>query len=141
MSTAPSPFAEESSTYFQRRPLEPVRVEFVGDMVETIRRFDPATQRSTGPTDHVQLVPARERFDDGEPLVPIIDFMSAAPGGVHWIVSELDLVRQQAIKLRDQLQNSYQEAQGRGHVVALPPEEAFMDWDALSVRVSRGASP
>ena len=27
---------------------EPVRVEFVGDMVETLRRFDPATQRSTG---------------------------------------------------------------------------------------------
>ena len=121
---------------FPATALEPVRVEFVGDMVETIRRFDPATQRSTGPTDHVQLVPARERFDDGEPLVPIIDFMSAAPGGVHWIVSELDLVRQQAIKLRDQLQSSFQEAQGRGHVVALPPEEAFMDWDALSVRAS-----
>ncbi len=121
---------------FPATALEPVRVEFVGDMVETIRRFDPATQRSTGPTDHVQLVPARERFDDGEPLVPIIDFMSAAPGGVHWIGSELDLVRQQAIKLRDQLQSSFQEAQGRGHVVALPPEEAFTDWDALSVRAS-----
>ena len=27
---------------------EPVRIEFVGDMVESLRRFDPATQRSTG---------------------------------------------------------------------------------------------
>ena len=42
---------------------EPVRIEFVGDMVETLRRFDPSTQRSTGATDQVLIVPVRERFD------------------------------------------------------------------------------
>jgi transcription-repair coupling factor (superfamily II helicase) len=120
---------------FPATDAEPVRVEFVGDMVETLRRFDPATQRSTSPTDHVQLVPAHERFDDGGPLVSVIDFMAAAPGGVHWLVSELDHVRQQAQKLRDQFENSYQEAQTRGHVVALPPAEAFADWETLAPRV------
>ena len=120
---------------FPATDLEPVRVEFVGDMVETLRRFDPATQRSTGPTDYVHLVPARERFDDGAPLVSIIEFMTAAPGGMHWLVSELDHVRQQAVKLRDQLDNSYQEAQTRGHVAALPPTEAFADWEILAGRV------
>src|SRR5436190_23854535 len=35
---------------FPAGDLEPVRVEFVGDMVESLRRFDPATQRSTGAT-------------------------------------------------------------------------------------------
>ena len=114
---------------FPATDTEPVRVEFVGDMVETLRRFDPATQRSTGPTDHVQLVSARERFDDGGPLVSIIDFMAAVPGGVQWLVSEIDHVRQQAEKLRDQLANSYEEAQTRGHVAALPPSEAFVEWD------------
>ena len=125
---------------FPAADAEPVRVEFVGDMVETLRRFDPATQRSTGPTDHVQLVPARERFDDGGPLVSIIDFMAAAPGGAHWLVSEIDHVRQQALKLREQLENSYQEAQTRGHVVALPPAEAFADWETLAVRADGGAA-
>ncbi len=114
---------------------EPVRVEFVGDMVETLRRFDPATQRSTGPTDYVHVVPARERFDDGAPLVSVIEFMAAAPGGMHWLVSELDHVRQQAVKLRVQLENSYQEAQTRGHVAALPPTEAFADWELLATRL------
>ena len=113
----------------------PVRVEFVGDMVETLRRFDPATQRSTGAIDHVQLVPARERFDDDGPLVSIIDFMAAAPGGAHWLVSEIEDVSQQARKLREQLENSYQEATTRGHVVVLPPSEAFTDWDTLAARV------
>jgi hypothetical protein len=32
-------------------------------MVETLRRFDPSSQRSTGATDHVLIVPVRERFD------------------------------------------------------------------------------
>src|SRR5512138_428765 len=54
---------------FPAADAEPVRLEFVGDMVETLRRYDPATQRSTGPTDQVHIVPARERFDD-EDLVP-----------------------------------------------------------------------
>jgi transcription-repair coupling factor (superfamily II helicase) len=114
---------------------EPVRVEFVGDLVESIRRFDPATQRSSGPTDHVQLVPARERFDD-EALVSILDFMAGAPAGVHWLLSEEEHVREQAVKLRQQLEKSYEEAHARGHVVSLSPDKGFVDWDALSVRLA-----
>ena len=140
-STAPSPFAAASSTCFRRRPLEPVRIEFVGDMVETLRRFDPATQRSTGPTDHVQLVPGARAIR-----------RRRAAGPDHRF--HVRCTRRRALaRLRagprstagDQsprsTQNSYQEAQGRGHVVALPPEEAFVNWDALSVRASAGASP
>ena len=52
-STARSRFAAASSTCFPRPTAEPVRIEFVGDMVETLRRFDPATQRSTGATDQL----------------------------------------------------------------------------------------
>jgi transcription-repair coupling factor (superfamily II helicase) len=120
---------------FPAASLEPVRIEFVGDMVETLRRFDPATQRSTGLTDHVELVPARDRFDDVTP-VSIVDFMAAVPGGGHWLISEMDLVRQQVDKLRDQLERSYEEAKTRGHVSTPPPTEAFVDWDTVSARVS-----
>jgi len=39
----------------------PLRLEFFGDTLERIRRFDPATQRSTTESlDELQLVPARE---------------------------------------------------------------------------------
>src|SRR5688572_20516832 len=38
---------------FPAADAEPVRIEFVGDMVETLRRFDPSSQRSTGATDRV----------------------------------------------------------------------------------------
>ena len=38
---------------------EPVRLEFVGDMVETLRRFDPATPRASPALPHGVVVPGR----------------------------------------------------------------------------------
>src|SRR3978361_1517298 len=38
----------------------PVRVDFFGDEIESIRRFDPDTQRSSTPVDHVLLLPLTE---------------------------------------------------------------------------------
>ncbi|MEN6519586.1 MAG: transcription-repair coupling factor [Armatimonadota bacterium] len=39
---------------------EPVRIELFGDEIESIRTFDPASQRSTGHRKHVIILPARE---------------------------------------------------------------------------------
>src|SRR5215469_372341 len=38
----------------------PVRIEFFGDEVDSIRRFDPASQRSSHPTDEALLLPLTE---------------------------------------------------------------------------------
>jgi transcription-repair coupling factor (superfamily II helicase) len=38
----------------------PVRIEFFGDEVESIRKFDPATQRSSNPVDEAMLLPLTE---------------------------------------------------------------------------------
>src|SRR6267154_1146056 len=38
----------------------PVRVEFFGDEVESMRKFDPASQRSSNPVDEVVLLPLTE---------------------------------------------------------------------------------
>jgi len=39
---------------------KPVRIEFFGDEVESIRKFDPGTQRSSSPADEVVLLPLSE---------------------------------------------------------------------------------
>jgi transcription-repair coupling factor (superfamily II helicase) len=117
---------------------EPVRLEFVGDMVESLRRFDPSTQRSTGATDQLLIVPVRERFDEGADSIPLFEFLSAARGlGV--VVSEEQQVREQAQKVRDQLEASFHDAAARGHVVALPPSQAYVDWNDLEPRI--GSAP
>ena len=38
----------------------PVRVEFFGDEVESMRKFDPASQRSSNPVDEALLLPLTE---------------------------------------------------------------------------------
>jgi transcription-repair coupling factor (superfamily II helicase) len=115
---------------------EPVRIEFVGDSVESLRRFDPATQRSTSATDHVHIVPARERFDDQ--LIGIVEFLSASRR-LQVVVSEHDQVEQQALKVREQLENSSRDAAARGNVAAPPVEQAFIQWSEIERRTRAGA--
>ena len=43
---------------------EPVRLEFIGDIVESVRRYDAATQRSRAALDQVAIFPQREVVDD-----------------------------------------------------------------------------
>jgi transcription-repair coupling factor (superfamily II helicase) len=113
---------------------EPVRIEFVGDMVETLRRYDPTTQRSVGTIDQVLLVPVRERFDDGETM-SVLDFLTAARG-VRVIVSEYEQSAAQAIKIREQLESSHRDATARGSVAALSPGVAFVTWDDIDRRAA-----
>ena len=40
----------------------PFRIELFDDEIDTIRRFDPLTQRSIAPSDEVRLIPAREQL-------------------------------------------------------------------------------
>jgi transcription-repair coupling factor (superfamily II helicase) len=122
---------------FPASDTEPVRLEFVGDMVETLRRFDPATQRSTGAVDQVLVTPVRELFDDAEPMA-VIDFMGAA-AGLRLVVSEYEQTEQQGRKTREQLENSYVDAAARGHVVARPPSEAFVAWEDVEGRAASAA--
>src|SRR5262245_9079234 len=119
---------------FPAADAEPVRIEFVGDMVETLRRYDPATQRSTGATDQVHIIPARERFDDDD-LVSIVDFLSASQR-LRLIVSEDEQVGQHATKIQEQLENSYRDATVRGHVAAPDPSSAFTRWEEIEERAA-----
>ena len=40
----------------------PVRLEFFGDTVESLRRFDPGTQRSEGPLESLEILPLSDLF-------------------------------------------------------------------------------
>ena len=42
----------------------PLRIELFDDEIDTIRRFDPLTQRSVGTVDDVRLIPAREQLPE-----------------------------------------------------------------------------
>jgi len=49
---------------------EPYRIEFLGDTIETIRLFDPVTQRSSGRAVELRVLPARELIRDDVSSLP-----------------------------------------------------------------------
>jgi len=60
----------------------PARIEFLGDTIETLRLFDPATQKSTGRASEVHVLPARELLGEGDvaasPLPPDAEWRGPA---------------------------------------------------------------
>jgi transcription-repair coupling factor (superfamily II helicase) len=112
---------------------QPVRLEFVGDVIESIRRYDPATQRSIAPLDHILVEPLRDVFE------------RAAGGGVdrsstpfayvphvRLLVSEEDAVRAQAEKYIEQITASHADHSSRAAGLP-PPSEIAIDAEALAL--------
>ncbi|MFM8550930.1 MAG: transcription-repair coupling factor [Nitrospiraceae bacterium] len=59
---------------------DPLRVEFLGDTVESLRCFDTATQKSTAKMAQAWLLPARELiYDEGQP-----EALEALPPDAEW---------------------------------------------------------
>ena len=59
----------------------PIRLEFVGDTIESIRAYDPSTQRSTGAVDQAAIVPLTELPggpDDADRSATFFDYLSPA---------------------------------------------------------------
>jgi transcription-repair coupling factor (superfamily II helicase) len=69
---------------------QPTRIEFFGDEVETLRRFDPATQRTMQPLERLLVTPAREYLLPA-PVIPAEDAQPHSNGDIEF--SEFDLPR------------------------------------------------
>src|SRR5262245_42910783 len=124
---------------------QPVRLEFVGDTVESIRRYDPATQRSVESIDQVTVVPLQDVLTEHvatslrlDRSATVLDYFNLA-GDSRIIVSEPDEVDAQGMKLLEQLEQSYKEVVARKQPAPLP-SELFADWDAIEARLIQGTS-
>jgi transcription-repair coupling factor (superfamily II helicase) len=106
----------------------PVRLEFVGDTIETMRTYDPATQRSIAAVDQVSIVPLKDVLD-GERQATLFDYLSLARE-TQLIVSERDEVDAHATKLVEQIARSY--AQATGADVESDGSLTEDEWDELS---------
>ncbi|MSO35335.1 MAG: transcription-repair coupling factor, partial [Acidobacteria bacterium] len=86
----------------------PIRIEFIGDTVESIRRFDPGTQRSVETLDRFGLVPVREGAGPGTLTSDLFQYLSTHKSQV-WL-SEPSDVQQQIEAAWEQVRTSYADA-------------------------------
>ncbi|HZB25064.1 MAG TPA: transcription-repair coupling factor [Vicinamibacterales bacterium] len=120
--------------FFPAGAAQPLRLEFVGDTIESMRAYDPATQRSTAAIDQASIVPLQELIpgpgDEPDRSATILDFFRAA-GRAALFVSEADDVRRHGAKWIEQIRASYDEAVGKG-TRALAPDDLMIGWDAMA---------
>jgi len=116
----------------------PVRLEFVGDVVESVRRYDSATQRSQTALDHVAITPQRELLHDPDaPDDPdrrdrsasVADYVRRA--GAEVLVFEIDDVADRVRALERQWRDSAEVLLARGRP-APPFEVMATGWSDLS---------
>jgi transcription-repair coupling factor (superfamily II helicase) len=120
--------------FYPTSEVQPVRLEFVGDIVESLRRYDAATQRSLEALDRITVSPQRELLTD--PFAPddpqafdrsatVIDYFRTS--GATVVAFEFDDIRDQARKLEEQWRASAHDLQQRAR--AVPDYSAIaVDW-------------
>jgi len=116
----------------------PVRIEFIGDTVESIRRFDPGTQRSVETLDRFGLVPVREVTGPGTVTSNLFQFLSTHKSQV-WL-SEPSDVQKQIETAWEQLQTSYADAVERGAkgaaILKAQPSELMLSWPEVGTALA-----
>jgi transcription-repair coupling factor (superfamily II helicase) len=129
---------------------EPIRIEFVGDTVESLRLFDPSTQRSSRTIDQSHIVPIRERVGASEtPADPavrldgnVFDYF-AHRRPVTYIVVDGDETRAAAAKFSEQIAASYEAlvsgarpARATTPPEVAPPDRLFVDTETVKSRLA-----
>jgi transcription-repair coupling factor (superfamily II helicase) len=118
--------------FFPADASQPIRLEFVGDTIESIRAYDPETQRSSVELDQAAIAPLQELPGDPDDIDRSSALFEYFPGGQPSVfVSEPDEVEVQGRKLWEQVQASYEEAVAKGQRVPLP-SELLVDWDTIA---------
>ena len=106
---------------------EPVRLEFIGDTIESLRTYDPATQRSVQAVDQLSIVPLSDVLGDNREG-SLFSYLSRV-SDVRIVVSEPEETVKALEHLHTQMRQSYATATGRA---ADSGEEDWVDdegWD------------
>ncbi|MEO6239304.1 MAG: DEAD/DEAH box helicase, partial [Vicinamibacterales bacterium] len=119
---------------------QPVRLEFVGDTIESLRTYDPGTQRSVELIDQAHIVPLQELLTDGASGHEIADRSATfahyiADSQATVLISEPDEVKLAIEKQREHIENSYGEAV-RKNQPATPPEALVTSWEEMAPSIA-----
>ncbi|MBI3804919.1 MAG: transcription-repair coupling factor [Nitrospirae bacterium] len=130
---------------------QPVRIEFFGDEIESIRTFDPETQKSISPIDSVQVILGRENlFDPNFYRIPLIDYF---PAGALLVLDEPDEVLQKGKRFLEEVEEGALFAARRNpkypktdelylpldFLLEADPGRTRLDLESLSLRQERNA--
>jgi len=139
MVEAPGSFSRRGGiidVYSPAHPM-PARIELFGDEVESIRFFDPATQRSIETVDEITIIPARELSFDGvvaeRDAGAIVDYL---PAKSILVLDQPDEVQRSIVEFDEEAQLVREEQEERGDISSDFPTTYFT-WEELSARFNK----
>ena len=125
--------------FFPASEAQPVRLEFIGDIVESLRWYDSATQRSQAALDRIVISPQRELLvtadDRVDRLATIVDYVRQAAASL--VIFEIDDVHERGRGLEAQWRSSAATMEARGRDVT-PFEELAAGWETLAPWLEAG---
>jgi transcription-repair coupling factor (superfamily II helicase) len=129
---------------------EPLRIEFIGDTIESLRRYDPSTQRSTRTVDQARILPIRERLGQTDNPVAadllleasIFEYLTFRRRPT-FVVVELDEVLAEVDSFSAQIAASYQTltsetrtSRGVAPASVAPPSALFLGRETVEERLA-----
>jgi transcription-repair coupling factor (superfamily II helicase) len=139
---------------------KPVRLEFFGDEIESMRRFEVDTQRSVLKVDDVGLLPlleypkSRQLFTDiteatggeipdtGEPFPGwelVAPLVRPRPGSVLGVLERPVILWDEPEQLRGAAERLWKRLEDPDRPSLCPPERAFLRWDELEEQAARAS--
>ncbi len=133
---------------------DPLRIEFLGDTVESVRFFDPASQKSTAQLDRAWVLPARELVRPEEspeaptPLPPdaewrgpdvypqmdtLLDYFTSEPVAA---LDQPEALAQKAKEFWAEIEEGYlRHGDSAGSDPYPTPDRLFLSWEAVHERI------
>jgi transcription-repair coupling factor (superfamily II helicase) len=124
--------------FYPASETQPIRLEFIGDIVESLRRYDPGNQRSLAAIDRITVSPQRELIAVGDdpaeaPSATFLDYVRRA--GAELSVVEIDDVEEKGRTQETSWRTSADDLRARGR-----DAQAFDDLAVAWTEVSRWLS-
>ncbi|MGV3721060.1 MAG: transcription-repair coupling factor [Actinomycetota bacterium] len=107
----------------------PVRVELFGDDVESLREFDPETQRSVRDLDQATILPAAELLTSASSVRGTYTLLEHMPPGSVVVLDEPNHLRSQWLDAQEREKNRRQAARDSERVVAAPAIAGGIEMD------------
>ena len=124
--------------FFPAGEAYPVRVEYAGDLIESLRWFDPGSQRSVATLDRAAVIPLKDTFERGgdvgddnpvghpEPDASLLDYLAFNPS-MRTFLCDVDECARRVARTVEQIETSYDALVARGET-APPPDALIVAW-------------
>ena len=120
----------------------PVRVEFAGDLIESLRQYDPGSQRSIATLDRAAIIPLQDTFAGADDVgaegstgvdreASLLDYLGAG-ASMRTFLCEGDECARRAARTIEQIETSYDDRVARDELPA-PPTALLIPWEDVRV--------